>query len=80
MLDLPARISPLGFLDLYPQLKECTASHWLKTLEHSIYASGDAPPLLSVGMLREIKRMIRTRSLPASRPVTAREFGRIGSR
>ncbi len=79
MLGLPARLSPLGLLELYPQLHDERIGSWLERLEQGRYAAGDAaPPVLDDREVRRIRAMISERDVAVPRVFQAREFGRIG--
>jgi len=78
MLGLPPRLSPLGFLDMYPQLKDSQFGPWLERLEHGRYAAGEEPPALDDRAIRQVRSMIERHEASPSRFIPA-SFGRIGS-
>jgi len=78
MLGLPPRLSPLGFLDTYPQLKDSPFGPWLERLEQGRYAAGEEPPALDDRAIRQIRSMIERHDASPSHFIPA-AFGRIGA-
>lgn len=79
MLGLPARLSPLGLLEMHPQLRDEPIASWLERLEQGRYSGGDAPPpVLDDREVRRVRAKIAGRNVAASGGLNPREFGRIG--
>lgn len=77
MLGLPERLSPLGFLEMVPELQGDEVGAWLVGLERGRYAAGERPKPLDDRAMRRIRSMVAGRkgSAPA---FYANRFGRIG--
>ncbi|HXH63873.1 MAG TPA: BatD family protein [Mariprofundaceae bacterium] len=78
MLGLPARLSPLGFLDMYPQLTDGQVGPWLERLEQGRYASGGKPPTLDDRTIRQIRAAVERHDAETPARLTPSQFGRIG--
>ncbi len=76
LLGLPARISPLGMLEKYPELRQEAAGSWLLDLERGLYGSGDLPGPLRGREIRNFLRLVRNRRAKAVPIFRAAEFGR----
>ncbi len=77
MLDLPARLSPLGLLDMYPGLRENAAVGWLTALEQGRYMSGEIPRPMGREAIRRIAGIIRATRRPPAMHFNPSGFGRI---
>jgi BatD DUF11 like domain len=79
MLGLPARLSPLGFLDICPQLKDTQVGPWLEHLEHGRYAEGEPPLPLDDRTIRQIRVIVERRNAVTPTYFSPKAFGRIGA-
>jgi hypothetical protein len=80
LFGLPSRLSPLGLLELHPELRGEGVGTWLERLEQGRYASGDTPPpVLDDREVRRMRAKIRGRGRAASAVFNPSEFGRIGA-
>jgi hypothetical protein len=78
MLGLPARLSPLGLLEMVPELQGDAIGAWLVSLERGRYAAGERPPPLDDRAMRRIRALLRRRQ-PEAPVFYANQFGRIGA-
>lgn len=77
MLGLPERLSPLGLLELCPELQGDDIGAWLVSLERGHYAAGESPRPLDDRSVQRIQALFKGRQAAASL-FYAKDFGRIG--
>lgn len=77
MLGLPGRLSPLGLLEMCPELQGGDIGDWLVRLERGHYAAGESPQTLDDRAVQRIRALLKGRQVET--PLFyAKEFGRIG--
>ncbi len=83
VLDMPERITPLGLLEYFPDLRGTETAAWLEALERGRWYGDAVPPRLHGEHIRDMVRIIQTalhaKSGSSSTAPNPADFGRIGA-
>jgi len=83
VLDMSERITPLGLLECFPDLRDVEAAAWLEALERGRWHGDAMPPRLRGEHIRDMVRIIQAALHAeddlASAPFNPAYFGRIGT-